>query len=188
MGNLHSSSVRGAILNEPKVQSMVKRAMESFKHACPSGKWPMKSACQTGKPTSPGLLDTVFVEPCTAKPWHHCAQVSSAHPRLTDVRPPWHRKVIPPPPPPTMAQLIPGGICNSDKQIAWQLTLMSVLSILERASDGSYLPLRYSNNSDRSNSLLPSLNNSAMTQLTDKTKVIKQWSPGVVVHLSVALE
>ena len=39
---------------------MVEWAMKIFNHACPSGKWPLKSACPTGKSTSPRLLDTVF--------------------------------------------------------------------------------------------------------------------------------
>ena len=45
-----------AILNWPKVQSMVTWAMKIFNHACPSGKWQIRSTC-------PRLLNTVYVEP-----------------------------------------------------------------------------------------------------------------------------
>ena len=65
LGNLHFKFyLLEAISNQPKVQSMVKWAMTIFDRACPSGKWPMKSACPTGKSTSPRLSGTVFVEPC----------------------------------------------------------------------------------------------------------------------------
>ena len=45
-------------------QSSVRRAMKVSHHDCPSGKWPMKSACPTGKIAYPRLSDTVFIESC----------------------------------------------------------------------------------------------------------------------------
>ena len=59
---------------------------------CPSSKWWMKCACLTGQSTSPRLLDTVFVKPCTMT-----INAILAPPLWTSssAQPP------PPPPPPT---------------------------------------------------------------------------------------
>ena len=49
MGNLYfSSTILEAMLDWPKVQLTVKRAMKSFNHACPSGKLRMTSASPAG--------------------------------------------------------------------------------------------------------------------------------------------
>ena len=53
LGNLYFSCTRLKLFwTNPKFNGL-----NIFYHACPSGKWPMKS-------TSPRLSDTVFVEPC----------------------------------------------------------------------------------------------------------------------------
>ena len=43
----------------------VNEATKKFNYACPSGTWPLKSACPAGKSTSSRLSDTVLVEICT---------------------------------------------------------------------------------------------------------------------------
>ena len=47
------------------VQSTVKWAMNIVDHTSPLGKWPMKSACLTGKSAVPRLSDTSFLALCS---------------------------------------------------------------------------------------------------------------------------
>ena len=57
-----------------------------FDHACPLGKWPMKSACPTGNWFSPRLSDTVLVKPwtimCSSRNYHGRISLQDAPPPI----------------------------------------------------------------------------------------------------------